>query len=655
MTQPPTDVSHGALLATLRQATDLLARRETATAEALLAQALETSPNQPDLIQLLGNACVQAGKLGDAEILYRRSLALEPKQADVATNLGHVLRIQRRHLEAIEVFRAAIAIKSDHVDAYQGLAITFQHLGQPEEALVNFNTALAIYPGNAAMLNSRGILLGDLHRPEDALASFDMALAIKPNLAEALTNRGVTLQHLKRFDEALASFDRALALNPDLAQALINRGVTLQSLQRFEEALPNYDRALALKPDYAEAWNNRGIALQHLKRLEDALASYDKALALNPGYAEAWNNRGIALQLLKRFEEARASHAKALILKPEYAGAWSHHGVALQRLNLFEDALTSFNNALAINPDDAGALQNLGLLLCESNRVEEGLTVLTRHATLVHRTNASPAHGNALNPPHKVRHDQEQRDYLAGGRARDDDPSIDARFHLGDGGRLATAAINPGNTASDVGARWQQAHPQIIVIDNFLTDEALKKLRLFCHDSTVWRRIYDGGYLGATPEDGFACPLLAQIADELRAAFPAVFGAHPLCYLWGFKYDSRLKGTNLHADGAVVNVNFWITPDEANLDPEIGGLIVWDVAAPLDWDFAEYNANRSANRDFLARTGARPVTIPYRANRAVIFDSDLFHETDRIAFQEGYLNRRINVTLLYGRRPISDG
>ena len=42
--------------------------------------------------------------------------------------------------------------------------------------------------------------------------------------------------------------------------------------------------------------------------------------------------------------------------------------------------------------------------------------------------------------------------------------------------------------------------------------------------------------------------------------------------------------------------------------------------------------------------------MPYRSNRAVIFDSDLFHETDKISFQDGYCNRRINITLLYGWR-----
>ena len=42
----------------------------------------------------------------------------------------------------------------------------------------------------------------------------------------------------------------------------------------------------------------------------------------------------------------------------------------------------------------------------------------------------------------------------------------------------------------------------------------------------------------------------------------------------------------------------------------------------------------------------------YRANRAVIFDSDLFHATDRPVFRDGYLNRRINITFLYGRRTM---
>ena len=47
--------------------------------------------------------------------------------------------------------------------------------------------------------------------------------------------------------------------------------------------------------------------------------------------------------------------------------------------------------------------------------------------------------------------------------------------------------------------------------------------------------------------------------------------------------------------------------------------------------------------------GATAVTIPYRCNRAAIFDGMIVHSTDEFRFKDGYENRRINITLLYGR------
>lgn len=111
----------------------------------------------------------------------------------------------------------------------------------------------------------------------------------------------------------------------------------------------------------------------------------------------------------------------------------------------------------------------------------------------------------------------------------------------------------------------------------------------------------------------------------------------------------------MHADAAAVNVNFWITPNEANRNPESGGLVVWDKEAPDAWDFAAYNDQKNKHKiqTFLEESGAKPITIPHRQNRAVIFNSNLFHETDVIDFHDTYECRRINVTLLYGHRQKS--
>jgi hypothetical protein len=147
--------------------------------------------------------------------------------------------------------------------------------------------------------------------------------------------------------------------------------------------------------------------------------------------------------------------------------------------------------------------------------------------------------------------------------------------------------------------------------------------------------------------------LLAQIVDELSRKYPIVFASHPLTALSAFKCDSQLPGIGVHADFSAINVNFFITPDDANLDPKSGGMIIWDHAAPRDWEFAKYNMDKTAAREFLAHVGAQSVTIPYRSNRAVIFDAGLFHESDRPVFKEGYLNRRINITLAFGEREAS--
>ena len=54
-------------------------------------------------------------------------------------------------------------------------------------------------------------------------------------------------------------------------------------------------------------------------------------------------------------------------------------------------------------------------------------------------------------------------------------------------------------------------------------------------------------------------------------------------------------------------------------------------------------------REELKKSKGNTKVIPHNENRAVVFNSNLFHETDSYEFKEGYENRRINVTLLYVR------
>lgn len=546
------------------------------------------------------------GQLPEAERLYLQLIAGLPMKAEPRHFLG-ILRLQQ---------------------------------GRFEEALALIEVAVRINPRNAEALANYGHALKSLKRFEEALAAYDRALAIEPRFAAAHHHRASVLQELRHHDEALTGFGRALALNPRAFEALHNRGLLLINMGHDAEAAADLKQAVALRPDAAESWNNLGNALANLGEIEEALESYDRALALRPDFASALYNRANLLQdRMGRFAEAVLLYDKAVALAPEFADGWNNRGNALRGLGRIEEGFASYERALSLRPDHPDALKGRAQLFFESGRVMEGIDAFMQAARLVHGPAQSPPMPDADTPAHKARHDLEQIAYL-------ENSPLMAKA----GARLAGPAVRPENHVAEIGETWRAGKPRIAVIDELLTSAALEELRRFCLETPSWRDPYPNGYLGAMPLSGFACPLLGQIAEELAGAFPAIFGRHPLLYMWGFKYDSRLTGIGLHGDEAAVNVNFWITPDEANLDRERGGLVIWDVAAPLEWDFAKMNGDAQAIRDFLVAHEAKPVRIPYRQNRAVIFDSDLFHETDTIRFKEGYLNRRINVTMLYGRR-----
>jgi hypothetical protein len=360
--------------------------------------------------------------------------------------------------------------------------------------------------------------------------------------------------------------------------------------------------------------------------------------------AATYARMAVALANQGRFDEAVVAFRQAAQADP--GSAQIQYGLAncCAAAGEVDSAITAFRQTIALKPDFADAHFRLGSLLSETGRIAEGFAHYMQRARLRYG-GGEPQPATAPEPLHKTKHDREQQDYLETRLGRR------APFHLEDGARIEGPAVNPANASLAVTQTWRTHRPQFVVLDDFLMPQALDRLRLYCAGSTVWRRIYDAGYIGATPEDGFACPLLAQIAEEIRSLFPEIVGPHPFRYLGAFKYDSTLStGTNLHADNSAVNFNLYIAPDEANLDPESGGLDVWDVQAPKGEEFRIYNGNEAKARQFLDDSKAQVTAIPHKANRAILFKSDLFHKTADCKFQEGYLNKRINISMLFGYR-----
>ncbi|MBA2587001.1 MAG: tetratricopeptide repeat protein [Alphaproteobacteria bacterium] len=453
---------------------------------------------------------------------------------------------------------------------------------------------------------------------------------------QALYNQATTAHRQGDLAGAEQAYLRLLAAVPNNPQIRHPLGVLRAQQGRVDEALALLEGLLAEIPSDAGLLKDYALALAGAGRDQEALAVFDRALNLVPGDQELVRLRIDVLLRLGRHADVLAASDQPFASRPQDLILLHQRGRALAGLGRHAEAEACFARILERKPDSEAALYDRGTALAAQHRIAEWFASFH---TFAQRAAPPPGGGSTL-----ARHDAEQQAWQ-----REQGISPRRGLHIEGGARLEGPAVNPVN-AGDAARQWRENLPQVVVVDNLLTDEALAALRRFCLGSTVWRTGYDSGYLGAFPEHGFSAALLAQIAEEFREVFSAICRELPLKYAWAFKYDSSMEGVHIHADDAIVNVNFWITPDEANLDSESGGLLVWDVAAPRNWDFTKFGSEQAATRDFLAQNNAGAITVPYRANRAVIFDSQLLHQTNKVRFRPGYSNRRINVTLLYGER-----
>ncbi len=521
-----------------------------------------------------------------------------------------------------------------------------------QQAEAGYAHILDQFPRHPDSLHLRGLLAYQQGQFGLALEFIQQAISLDSRKPHYFFNQALGLEKEECWDEAVSAYQEAIRLNPQYVEALSNLGNVYRRQRQWAKAITAYQDARRLKPQSADLHNNLGVVYKEKGDLDQALAQYQEATQLSPQHAEAHHNMGVVLKDQGKLDEAARALQQALNLKPNYANAHYHLGLILLWQQRITEALACFQLSADLTYNQGQGIPPPFVTKARLKHDAEQLEYLSAHVPSIlfptdylNTLNAASARASQeTSDSIFVRLTPQEQAALA--------PSFHRLLHVRPTNAVSGKAVNPNLDVGAIEDQYFSTQPEAIFIDNLLTQEALTELRAFCLESTIWKRDYQNGYIGTFLANGFACPLLLQIAQELRSRFPRIFQQHQLVQAWAFKHDSALRGLNMHADAAAVNVNFWITPDTANRNLENGGLVVWDKEAPDHWDFAEYNddKNRHKIQEFLGQNGAKPITIPHRQNRAVIFNSNLFHETDVIDFQDNYESRRINVTLLYGHR-----
>lgn len=324
----------------MQQALKLHQEGQLEAAEALYRQILDTSPEHPAVLNLLGLIAQSKGLDNQAIELFSKAVSHSPNSADFYFNLAWSLQKLHKDAEAIETYQRALLLQPGVKEAYNALGNLYARNEQPDKAEQAYQQAISL-DGNYAEAHAN---MANLHRdlphllelanryPQEALIPYyislycqqanDIPAAVKfAQTADRLVyDEKIKLLlaelYLNNSDRKTAHqyYEEALQLNPKSVPALINlANAEIDDTRR--EAM--YKQALDIAPQDLDAHLNYADMLYHQNRLHEALEEYRAAVILDPDKPEISNNLGIIQRDFGEFEEALGLFFNAYAKAPQ--------------------------------------------------------------------------------------------------------------------------------------------------------------------------------------------------------------------------------------------------------------------------------------------------------------------------------------------------
>ncbi len=317
-------------------------------AEAFFRQILDTDPEDPDALHMLGLLAMHGGDAERGAGLIEEAIRGNRRNAQFYTHVGECYRLLGRLDAAIRAQRRALKLKPDFAQAYCNLGSALDARGQTLAALKTYRKAIAIDPTLAQAHYNLGNLLTQKGDIAEAARAFRRSTEASPNFADGHYNLGNSLVALGDLKSALAAFRRVIEINPDFASAHFNLANALRASGDLDSAREAYLQALAIDPTMAVAHVNLAIVAKRNDRLEEAGDHCLRSLTLDPNLPEGYSNLGHIRLLQEDAESAIALFQRAIDLDPDFAAAYLGLAAALRYKGLLQESLEAARKGLSI-------------------------------------------------------------------------------------------------------------------------------------------------------------------------------------------------------------------------------------------------------------------------------------------------------------------
>jgi|TARA_R110002012_G_scaffold179037_1_gene344551 hypothetical protein len=190
---------------------------------------------------------------------------------------------------------------------------------------------------------------------------------------------------------------------------------------------------------------------------------------------------------------------------------------------------------------------------------------------------------------------------------------------------------------------------ETVVVDNFLQE----KDALFLRDRMIKQKVFDDYYRDYQATnylitDEFTKKLAEEIVRKIK--YLSDFKR-----AWSFVYNNKGEGVGWHADPSNINLNIWVSKNDSINDFNKNGLKICKIKPPSFWTRKEWNSNKNnCVNDLIEKNKTTIQNIKYKFNRAIFFDGAYFHKTDDVDMKEGFKNKRVSYTMLFGINDLKE-
>jgi len=205
----------------------------------------KVNPSSPEIVELLGNTAVAAGKLDVALAAFREAVDRNPGSITLLLRLAEVYQRKGDLGQALALAHKAVAMAPKNIYALQFLAQVQEASNQRSEALKTLRRAVTVDPQNPFLANNLAFFLASEGQ------DLDQALELAKKAVGALNNEPTTLDTLglvylrkgqkdaavQVFQSLVAKFPDSPVYNHHLGMALLEKGNRAEARKALEKAL----------------------------------------------------------------------------------------------------------------------------------------------------------------------------------------------------------------------------------------------------------------------------------------------------------------------------------------------------------------------------------------------------------------------------------